>query len=137
MFSLTTLIVATSLPCAIGFDGSSDPPPIALEMGATQSEILSRLSILENPNYSVKARMTAARELGDFGQTSVVPRLLAVLSGSEGELRTGIIRALGDLKDPRAIPMLQRIYDDSSNGPFRALTRWSMLQCDPHYYPDK
>ncbi len=61
-------------------------------------------------------RESAAHKLGDCGNTSVVPALIAALSDPEWDVRTDVADALGKLGDVRAVEALAQATRDPHGG---------------------
>lgn len=61
------------------------------------------------------ARSNAARACGAIGDASSVEPLIAALDLESGLSRASIVWALGELRDPRALPHLRTIYSDARN----------------------
>ncbi len=92
-------------PSAEGGDG---------ETAEVTPEQAAWLRALKSGNDS--DRENAARKLGDCGNTSVVPALIAALSDPEWDVRTDVAEALGKLGDVRAVEALAQAARDPHGG---------------------
>ncbi len=71
--------------------------------------IPSLIGALDDPMYTV--RNTAARALVSLGKASVEPLVSALGQAADDAKKRQIIRALGDLKDERALDALKKMRD--------------------------
>src|SRR5438105_286316 len=82
-----------------------DPPMIELPSDA---EGLLRLA--ENEQLRLRDRADAVERLGELKEGGeVVDRLIRLLPGRDDLLRGSIIEALGEIGDPRALPVLEKL----------------------------
>jgi HEAT repeat protein len=96
-----------------------------VEYFAREGTIDSELSVLASARASWR-RATAAFRLGDIGNESAIPGLIAALHDSDREVRTAAARSLGHLRAPDA-PAELVTASIEGRVPV-ALVGWSLLQ---------
>jgi HEAT repeat protein len=73
--------------------------------------VVALIQTLENPKESPQVRGFCAEALASLGDPAASPRLLAALDDPEVEVRFWSAYALGELKEQRAIPRLERLAE--------------------------
>jgi HEAT repeat protein len=71
---------------------------------------------LENERLTLERRIDAAEQLGEYGAVVVLPRMLKLLPGKYDKLTVAIVKAVGEIGDPAAVPVLQQIYAKAPPG---------------------
>jgi len=89
------------------------------EREALESACVKALKTLEDANASAPARSRAVLVVGRAGKREAVPLLLRQLDREpfEGVVVQNTMRALGDLRDPRAVPHLLKYLDGTTTVP--------------------
>lgn len=85
-----------------------------VEVESPSSELLDLVAAMATDSDSF-GRMTAANFLGSYGTTNQVPVLLKLLKDSDWSSRQPAVKALGKLKDERAIQPLADLVARGSN----------------------
>ena len=71
-------------------------------------------------------RIHAVQGLSGIRDGGVPPLLLPMLNDPERDVRKQVIQALGDLKDPRALPALQQVAGNRADRELQALARQAL-----------
>jgi HEAT repeat protein len=92
------------------------------KFGATSFQVLA--GALSHPEMWI--RIHAILGLTCINDTRVTPTLLQMLNDPEREVRKQVIRSLGELKDSRAVSVLQQIMADRHDREFHALAKQAL-----------
>jgi len=107
------MLVALWVCCGCSSSAPDDPTKRGPKVSP---EVEKLLRIVEDENADRMKQDDAVEELARRKETSAVPRLLKLLVPGENNRRTlTIIRALEDIGDPRALPVLRGMKKPGNN----------------------
>jgi HEAT repeat protein len=97
------------------YSGLFDSVITALGSIKSKKAVPQLITILEDKSSSYFLRSRAAEALGNIGDKSSIPYLVAALTNNDLEVRISAIKALGSLGAKEAIPDLVKLLDDKQN----------------------
>ena len=102
-------------------------PPVEIDEGPPVSKDTRLFSLIESlGDISPFARQRAAEDLSRMclsgrRDTRMLPALIAALDDSDASVRTAVVTALGNLRDPSSLEALTRRLDEEESIQVRAL----------------
>ncbi|MBM4085770.1 MAG: HEAT repeat domain-containing protein, partial [Planctomycetes bacterium] len=128
---MTRRLATLVLLCVVVFSA----PPLLSQVPAKLQDAIARLKDPKNEANRVSVR----KEIEKLGAEAVEP-LVALLKEEDFNVRLNAVMALGELKDPRAIPALTQAIEDKRFGVrYRAILALGQIckadTWQPHYAP--
>lgn len=88
--------------------------------------LIAAIDLATTAKGADRVNMRIAYALGELGDTSATPSLVKIIDGARDPLvRVAALKALGALKDPKAVPTLQKLVTDENAPPL--LTKHAVI----------
>lgn len=113
--SLAILLGVAAVLLAVGLGcrpATTSPPATAIV--PLSREACDLLEILQDEHFTASVRVNAAIELGRSREPGVVDRLGALLPADFDFLANAIVNGLGETRDPRSIPYIEKVYKQAN-----------------------
>ncbi len=128
--SLSQILILLVIACGTPYGMATPQSAAASKPQATAASPSARNSEtedLKNPNPKVRAK--AAREIGEAGDPSTVPALIAALSDSSAKVRRQVVVSLASIRVPQSLQgLIQATSDNDSE------VRWLAVRGIEGYY---
>ena len=126
-------IILCLLSCSTVGEGEVEPPTSEEIIRPSPSRAASKwLAIAEDETKDIQDRIRAVYELKRLKEPATAERLIKLLPGDYGAFTHQIVGALGEIKEPRALPALWALYNEKNivvSGKIRALLRYAIREC--------
>ncbi len=131
------LVALCALPFMTSCARNDRMPPSIAEQNKPSPEAEQWLTIAEDEGKDLQDRIKAVQHLERLKEEGTVPRLVKLLPNSEGYFTLRILAALGEIKSPEALPILEKMYHDKDHdliGQVRSALSSAIRECggDPH-----